>query len=524
MPRKGCTQPALSKLVVHNARYIKDNGPRYTCFNYRAGISKKGNLCLFVTKDKKVNYIEIIKPSLSILVSRDGSSNFRGSLVLKFLDIFRNIPARYSEKFPGMKRNDYLKHFIRKFQEKVGLEEIRKITNSTSHRQYLVINKLKALRIILILKEAGISFPKERIQDLTGAIVSNNTIGQVNKTTKQVLKYFARHEINPTIDNILWEIKYRLSAQYHYFYFSNNRFFHELCASNNIIGNLLVQKFYDRTLKKKLITLSKSKKEMIIREATRFGDKKTSKEIVKITNKIGNLNSTSIYNYRRLSSNVDFLTKVGELVQEANGNSKYIQLLAAIGREKFIKFINSIDNRYSSPYIFSLITNSVIIKNIDNELMYELVEDTKKLIISLDIDYNITVDYPTKITSINQLKNWHDKLTEQLNEQLEKENLIKKFLFPMMPPLPETPFLKALSCPLDIIKEGKAMHHCVGGYASDPFKCGSFFYHFDNNEEKGTVMVRRLNNQWVIQQAYSVCNNPLSENVWNYLRQWEEQQ
>ena len=90
----------------------------------------------------------------------------------------------------------------------------------------------------------------------------------------------------------------------------------------------------------------------------------------------------------------------------------------------------------------------------------------------------------------------------------------------MAPPLPETPFLKALVSPFDIIKEGIKMHHCVSGYADDPFKCKSFFYHLDNKIEEGTVMIVNSEEKWIIQQAYSICNASLSEDTWKYLNEW----
>lgn len=125
------------------------------------------------------------------------------------------------------------------------------------------------------------------------------------------------------------------------------------------------------------------------------------------------------------------------------------------------------------------------------------------------------------ISTLRQAKDYHDALVDEINA--ERDALAAE-PFKIEPPLPGTETIIPLKSPLELLKEGREMKHCVGGYASSVKQGRSYIYSIRFKEERATLSIEMSHFQPIrISQLLGPCNRPVSTELRKHVEEWFKQ-
>ncbi|WP_281645815.1 PcfJ domain-containing protein [Parendozoicomonas sp. Alg238-R29] len=129
-------------------------------------------------------------------------------------------------------------------------------------------------------------------------------------------------------------------------------------------------------------------------------------------------------------------------------------------------------------------------------------------------------------TTEQALRRMHDQRVEELNlggNTARRSWLLDEsgepILFPE-PPHAGTEYIRPITTPEDLEKEGKEMHHCVGSYVSDVQEGKSYIYKMLEPERMTISIKIRDGSAISIGQIAGVCNRPPAEETRKIVNSW----
>jgi hypothetical protein len=118
--------------------------------------------------------------------------------------------------------------------------------------------------------------------------------------------------------------------------------------------------------------------------------------------------------------------------------------------------------------------------------------------------------------SLSQLFDFHDSLLEDLRTYKN----FKKTSFPD-PPISGTEIIVPITKALDLIEESRIQHNCVADYFDEiAFKKKTYIYKVKIENERCTLAIHKLNDNWIISELKRACNEEPSENALKIVKDW----
>jgi len=132
------------------------------------------------------------------------------------------------------------------------------------------------------------------------------------------------------------------------------------------------------------------------------------------------------------------------------------------------------------------------------------------------MEVNLPENYFQRFTHKNDMDVAHDRIVERFNvsEKVREKEIV---IFPDCP-IGDKETLKQIKNSFDLTKEGRDMHHCVGGYIR-PARTGQYYFYKVLAPERGTMQISVKDNKVSIIQFKLACNKQPSEETLFNVRQ-----
>jgi hypothetical protein len=139
----------------------------------------------------------------------------------------------------------------------------------------------------------------------------------------------------------------------------------------------------------------------------------------------------------------------------------------------------------------------------------------------------------TRFRNLAEVQQAHDHLVQQLVEiGINPPNtpvpgritdLTESLAFPFpSPPVPGSSNILPLIRPIELLQEGREMHHCVGSYIPQVQEGSTYIYRV-LAPERATLALHRYDNSWSLGQIYGPFNEPVQPSTREAIRSWLEQ-
>jgi hypothetical protein len=139
----------------------------------------------------------------------------------------------------------------------------------------------------------------------------------------------------------------------------------------------------------------------------------------------------------------------------------------------------------------------------------------------------------TRFRNLAEVQQAHDHLVQQLVEiGINPPNtpvpgritdLTESLAFPFpSPPVPGSSNILPLIRPIELLQEGREMHHCVGSYIPQVQEGSTYIYRV-LAPERATLALQRYDNSWSLGQIYGPFNEPVQPSTREAIRSWFEQ-
>ena len=143
--------------------------------------------------------------------------------------------------------------------------------------------------------------------------------------------------------------------------------------------------------------------------------------------------------------------------------------------------------------------------------MNDIISDINDMADVMEIE--LPENYFCLFKNKNDLERAHDRLLRRFNvseKVIEKEIVI----FPDCP-IGDKENLKQIKSSYELAKEGRDMHHCVGGYIRQA-QTGQYYFYKVLAPERGTIQISVKGNKVFIDQFKLACNKkPSEESLFN---------
>jgi hypothetical protein len=124
---------------------------------------------------------------------------------------------------------------------------------------------------------------------------------------------------------------------------------------------------------------------------------------------------------------------------------------------------------------------------------------------------------PARITSLDQLRRWHERKVEQINHRKNLELLSIRF---PEPPLPGGCGIEPVLRPEELLAEGRDQHNCVGTYAQRIAEGDVFIYRV-TEPERATLSIKRAGiGRWEVGELTAACNEPVTPATRRRIASW----
>ena len=131
----------------------------------------------------------------------------------------------------------------------------------------------------------------------------------------------------------------------------------------------------------------------------------------------------------------------------------------------------------------------------------------------------------TRISTFEALQTLHDQLVARINQEDEAEKAQRlenvHGIFPAQP-VPGDSKILPLNAWMELVEEGKLMHHCVAIYAEDIAKGRVFVYRMEQ-PERLTIALEKRRGAWRLKEMKGRFNQPPSQGAADLVYQWLEQ-
>jgi len=124
--------------------------------------------------------------------------------------------------------------------------------------------------------------------------------------------------------------------------------------------------------------------------------------------------------------------------------------------------------------------------------------------------------------SANELINLHDRLLVELNRRTAANKIAVEWSGRLPPPIPPTPWMKALETFDELAEEAREMEHCAAGYGNRIAAGDLYFYAVHHPGGRATLAIRKAPNPttWSLHQIRGTKNQRVAESVFHDVERW----